>query len=82
MNCEHTFMSRLEDIFRWLSSKEYPCNERDAGDVGSVPGLGKLFGGGNGYPLQCSVWENPRDKGAWWTTVHGHRKETDTTELR
>ena len=29
------------------------------------------IGEGNGNPLQCSCLENPRDRGAWWTTVYG-----------
>ena len=32
-----------------------------AGDPGSIPGLGRSPGGGNGNPLQCSVLENPMD---------------------
>ena len=36
--------------------KESACN---AGDLGSVPGLGRSLGGGNGYPLQYSCLENP-----------------------
>ena len=28
-------------------------------------------GEGNGKPLQCSCLENPRDRGAWWASVHG-----------
>ena len=35
---------------------------------------------GNGYPLQYSCLGNPMDRGAWWATVHGGRKELDTTE--
>ena len=42
-----------------------------AGDVGSIPGLGRSSGRGHGNPLQCSCLENPMDKGAWWATVHG-----------
>ena len=45
-----------------------------AGDVGSIPGLGRFPGGGNGNPLQYSCLENPTDSGAWWTTVHGVAK--------
>ena len=40
------------------------------GDVGSIPGSGKSPGGGNGNPLQYSCLENPKDRGAWWVTVH------------
>ena len=43
------------------------CN---AGDLGSIPGLGRSPGEGNGNPLQYSYLENPMDGGAWWATVH------------
>ena len=43
----------------------------NAGDQGSVPGLGRSPGGGNGDPLQYSYLENPMDRGAWWATVQG-----------
>ena len=35
-----------------------------AGDSGSIPGLGRSPGEGNGNPLQCSYLENPMDRGA------------------
>ena len=37
-------------------------------------------GGGHGNPLQYSCLESPVDRGAWWATVHGVSKESDTTE--
>ena len=33
----------------------------------------------NGNPLQYSCLGNPMDRGAWWATVHGVTKESDTT---
>ena len=42
----------------------------NAGDQGSIPGLGRSPGEGNGTPLQYSCLENPMDRGAWWSTVH------------
>ena len=51
--------------------KESACN---AGDLGSIPGLGRFAGGGRGNPLQCSYLENPMDRGAWRATVHGVAK--------
>ena len=51
--------------------KEAACNAGDTGGVGSTPGLGRLSGGGNGDPLQCSCLEHPRDGGAWWAAVYG-----------
>ena len=44
------------------------------GDLGSIPGLGRSPGEGNGNPLQYSCPENPMDGGAWWATVHGVAK--------
>ena len=37
----------------------------NAGDPGSIPGLGKSLGEGNGNPLQYSCLENPMDGGTW-----------------
>ena len=51
-----------------------------AGDPGSIPGLGRSPGEGNGNPLQYSCLENPTDGRAWWATVHGVAKSPDTTE--
>ena len=51
------------------ADKESACN---AGDLGSIPGLGRSPGEGKGYPLQYSVLENSTDRGAehnWVTTV-------------
>ena len=50
----------------WLSDKESVYN---AGDEGSVPGLVRSPGEGNGNPLQYSWLENTMDRGAWWVTV-------------
>ena len=44
--------------------KNLLANAGDAGDVGSVPGLGRFPGEENDYPLQYSGLENPRDRGA------------------
>ena len=45
---------------------ESACN---AGDPGSIPGLGRSPGEGNGHPLQCSSLEKSLERGAWWDTV-------------
>ena len=52
--------------------KESACN---AGDLGSVPGLGRSPGEGNSYPLQYSGLENSMGLYSPWS-----RKELDTTE--
>ena len=52
----------------------------NVGDLGSIPGLGRSPGKGNGNSLQYSYLRNPMDRWAWWTTVLGVAKELDTTE--
>ena len=54
-----------------LVGKESSCN---VGEPGSIPGLGRYPGEGNGNPLQYSCLENSMNKGAWWATVHGVTK--------
>ena len=50
--------------------KESSCNAGDAGDEGSILGLGRSPGEGHGDPLQYFCQENPMDRGAWQLTVH------------
>ena len=45
-----------------------------AGDLGSIPGLGRNPGEGNGNPVQYSCLGSPMDSGAWWAVVHGIAK--------
>ena len=42
----------------------------NAGDVGSIPGLGRSPGEGNGNPLQYSCLGYPMDRGAWQAIAH------------
>ena len=51
--------------------KESTCN---VGDPGSIPGLGRSPGEGNGNSLRSSCLENSMARGAWWNTVHGFAK--------
>ena len=46
----------------------------NVGEAGSLPGLGRSLGEGNGNPLQYSCVENLMDRGAWWATVPGVTK--------
>ena len=56
-----------------LVVKNLTANAGDIRDGGSIPGLGRSPGEGNGNPLQYSCLENPMD-GAWRATVHGVSK--------
>ena len=71
----------MESIARglpwWLSGKASSCSAEGSG---SIPGLGRSLGEGNGNPLQYSCLENPVDREAWQATVHGVEKELETTE--
>ena len=59
-------------------SKESACS---TGDLGSVPGLGRSSGEGNGNPLQYSGPENSMDRGAWRAIVHEVPKNDMTEQL-
>ena len=48
--------------------KESACS---TGNPGSIPGLGRSPGEGNGNPLEYPCLENLMDRGAWWAAVHG-----------
>ena len=56
--------------------KNPPAN---AGASGSVLGLGRCPGDGNGNALQYFFLGNPMDRGAYRATVHGVAKESDMT---
>ena len=77
-------MFRLNGSMRYvgpsLVAQTVKNQPASTGDVGSVPGLGRSSGEGNGNPLQYSCLENPMDRGAWRATVHGVAVESDMTE--
>ena len=54
--------------------KNLPANAGDAGGLCSIPGSGRSPGVGNSNPLQYSCLENSMDRGVWWATVHGVKK--------
>ena len=59
-----------------IGGKDLPANPSDRG---SIPGLGRSSGEGNGNPLQYSFLRNLMDRGAWKVTAHEVTKELDTT---
>ena len=67
-------------VFGFPGGSEVKASASNAGDLGSIPGSGRLPGEGNGNPLQYSCLENLTDRGTWGVTVHGVAKELDTTE--
>ena len=56
--------------------KNLPAN---AGDVGSIPGLERFPGRGNGNSSQYSCLKNSMDREVWWP-MHGLAKESDMTK--
>ena len=56
------------------------CNAGDAGNTGSILGLGRS-GGRHGNPLQYSCLENPMVRGAWWVTVRRVTKNQTRLKL-
>ena len=51
--------------------KNLPADAGDPRDKGSVLGLGRSSGVGNGNLLQYSCLENSMGRRAWWATIHG-----------
>ena len=66
----HTNLSYVRSCYPVVTqdSKESVCNP---GDPGSIPGLGRSSGEGNGHPLQYSCLENSTGREAWWAIVYG-----------
>ena len=63
-----------------LVVKNPPANAGDGRGKGLIPGLGRSPRAGHGNPLQYSCLQNPMDRRAWQTTVHGVTKSR--TRLR
>ena len=59
--------------------KESSCN---AGDLGSIPGLGRSLEEDMATHSTILAWRIPMDRGAWWATVYGIAKGSDVTERR
>ena len=72
--CRHRFDVIIFLILGFPGGSEGSASACDTEGPGSIPGLGRPPGEGNGNPLQYSCLENPMDRGAWWATVHGVAK--------
>ena len=62
-----------------LVLKNLVANAGDLKDTGSIPGLGRSPGEGNGNPHQYTCLENPMNGEAWQAGVHGAAKGSDMT---
>ena len=69
--CMHRFFYLYTFNLGFPGGSEVKASACSAGDLGSIPELGRSPGEGNGSPLQYSCLENPMDGGAWWATVQG-----------
>ena len=58
--------------------KNLPANTGHAGDLGSIPGLGRSSGRGHGNPLQYSCLEDPMGRGAWQAKHWARLKQLST----
>ena len=67
-------LGKIESSQVVLVVKNLPANAGDVRDQGSIPGLGRSPGEGNGNSLQYSCLEKPMERGAWWATVCGVAK--------
>ena len=61
----HSYLCRASLVVQMVESAH------NAGDLGSVPGMGGSLAGGHGNLLQYSYLETPMDRGTWRATVHG-----------
>ena len=52
-------------VLSFPGGSEVKASASNVGDLGSIPGLGRSPGEGNGNPLQYSCLENPMDGEAW-----------------
>ena len=64
-----------------LLVKNPPANAGNVRDSGSIPGLGRLPGGGHGNPLQYSCLENPHGQRSLGGYSLWGCKESDMTEV-
>ena len=59
-------MTELSTIYYYVpGGSDGKVSAYNVGDLGSIPGLRRFSGEGNGNPLQYSCLENPMDGGAW-----------------
>ena len=62
------------------NGKEPACQWGVLKGVGSISGLGRSSGGGQGNTLQNYGLRNPMDRGAWWATGYEIAEQLDMAE--
>ena len=67
-------LGQHSQVWGFPGGSEVKASACNVGDLGSIRGLGRSPGEGNGNPLQYSCLVNPTDGGAWWATAHGVAK--------
>ena len=67
MRGSHTIMNNYNNILVKVfpGGSDGKASVYNVRDLGSISGLGRFSGEGNGNPLQYSCPENPMDRGAW-----------------
>ena len=70
---------KLKDACCFPGSSDGKASAYNEGDPGSIPGLGRPPGEGNGNPFQYSCLEKSMDRGTWRAIAHG-QKQSDTAE--
>ena len=79
-NLENKMEKMQESINKHLEKSDGKASVYNAGDPGSILGLGRSPGEGNGNPFQYSYLGNPMDRGPWQAIVHGVTKVSDVTQ--
>ena len=62
MKLRNSKIENFNGFTQWLSCKESTCKAGDTGETGSIPGVGRSLGEGNGDPLQYPCLEKKEKK--------------------
>ena len=77
---DHGFGCFSKDNGSFLGGSVLKNPPANAGDAGSILGLERSPGEGNGNPVQYACLGNPTDRGTCWAIVQGVAKQSDTNE--
>ncbi|CAI9172156.1 unnamed protein product [Rangifer tarandus platyrhynchus] len=86
LRTEGNFLNTTNSIYKKLQLIKlmgFPCSSvvkkllANEGETGSIPGLGRYPGEGNGSPHQYSCLENPMDRRTWRAVVHKSLKKVE-----